>query len=329
AHHCRPAGPDAGELPPPPAARRRRRLAREELLRRPLDRIPAHARPRAAGTAAVHGRRRLRGRPVDLLQAAARGTAQPVWRRRAGAHHLAPARRACAGAPVRRQAGGHGVRCLLAAGHRRHRLPSQPHQDHHPDGGAGRAGPAPGLLPQRRLLRAVRRGLPPAVPHGRGARSRVHAVLRRGGEDRPAGPPVSLGALRPVVRPAAPALRVAAAQQPVLAFRGPAGTGTALDAAQGTCALPPVGFRLGAPGRRGVRAAGRQPALAGDAGLSRSGGGRRALRGDQPGQQDADPQGRPCGQCRPPAGRRRIAARHGGRLGARHGRARPAARGQL
>jgi hypothetical protein len=86
-------------------------------------------------------------------------------RGRAGADRVAPAGRAPAGTPGRGQVGQRGSGCALAARRGRHRLPQQPHQDHHRGQRVRRCLTAPGLLPQRRLPRGGRRGLPaPAAP---------------------------------------------------------------------------------------------------------------------------------------------------------------------
>ena len=70
---------------------RRPRLARVELLRRSLGRTAPHRGRRAARGAALHARRRLRGRPVDVLQVPSRRPRRALRRRRLRAERLAAA----------------------------------------------------------------------------------------------------------------------------------------------------------------------------------------------------------------------------------------------
>ena len=85
----RSAGTRPRQVSAQPAARGKLRVGREELLRRHLDRGHSRARPRAARHPAVRRRDRLRGRPMDVLQASPRRAARSVRHRRAGAECLA------------------------------------------------------------------------------------------------------------------------------------------------------------------------------------------------------------------------------------------------
>ncbi len=90
---------------------------------------------------------------------------------------------AAAGARCRAPAGGaahqHRGGRFLAAGYRRHGLPTQPRQDHHRHQRAGCRVAGHGLLPQRGLSPPCGRGFPRTVPHRCRPGSRVPAAVCR------------------------------------------------------------------------------------------------------------------------------------------------------
>ena len=151
-----PARPRPGDVPPARAARRRAHLPGDQLLRRLPDRAGRGRRARAGGDAGGHGRGRLRGRPVDVLQAGPRGPARALRARPARDAALPVPGRAGGDPAGRRPVGDPRGRLVLPARRRGHGLPAAPREEL-----ARRRGHRPGrqgapLLPQRRLLRAVR-----------------------------------------------------------------------------------------------------------------------------------------------------------------------------
>ena len=148
----------SGDLRASSASRRRPRLARVELLRRSLDRAPARARPRAAGGAAVHVRRGLRRRPVDVLQVSARRPLRALRRRGHRAERLAAARRSPRGAAGARASADRGSRRVLPSRHRGHELSRRARQDVDRRPGArcaSRAGSATSTTPATTSSRAA------------------------------------------------------------------------------------------------------------------------------------------------------------------------------
>ena len=214
---------------------------------------------RAAGDAAVRRGDRLRGRPVDVLQAAARRAARALRRRRAGAQRVAAAAGARARAPRRGQADLRPGRRVLAARHR-----GTDYRREHTEADA---------MPRGARHAARRLGyFHNAGYHELGART--SGDLR---PDAPGEGAFTLPLLRELVTSIAwcaaltgrgravlallAAIVRGAEEQPVLALRGAAGTGPARDARGGRGPLPPVGVCLGAAGGGGIRTAGGEPAL--------------------------------------------------------------------
>ena len=106
------ARPGQARTPRARTACARAHLGREELLRRPLDRVAACLAARPVRDVRQRLRDRFRRRPVDLLQAAVRGPAHALRHRRAGADRVAALAGPCGRAPGSRQMDRGRGRCL-------------------------------------------------------------------------------------------------------------------------------------------------------------------------------------------------------------------------
>ncbi len=172
---CRPPGRPAREQadqPPRPRPgglrlasdpQRRAHLLRDQLLRRLPRRAGARGRSRGRGDDGRRDRRRLRARPVDVLQAVA-GRPVPALRHRPPRGAALPRLPDADRDPARGRSDGDARGGLvLPAGRLRDGLPHRPREvdDHRRVDRRGSQGAA--LLPQHRLPRALRRGLRQAL----------------------------------------------------------------------------------------------------------------------------------------------------------------------
>ena len=173
----------SGDLRAASAPRRRSRLAGVELLRRSLDRAAARGRPRAAGGAAVHVRRRRRRRPVDVLQVPSR---RPVRALRRRCHRAAMSgdRSSTTSTSSWPSDGRRSSRSTPSTCPTPRAPPIAPSTSRRSIGiQALDAARAARLLPQRRLLRARRRGLRAGLSsRATPDRSRISAAVRGGRE---------------------------------------------------------------------------------------------------------------------------------------------------